>query len=207
VVTFGADGDYRVAGGHLVAGSGEPIVSVSELPRQLPHELANGLAASAVAVAAGADLDACRQVLTGFQGLPHRVALIGDAGGVRYYDDSKATTPASVLAALEGFPSVVLVAGGRNKGLDLGVLARGVDRVRAVVAIGDAAGEVVAAFSGLRPVTVADSMDGAVDAAARAAQPGDVVLLSPGCASFDWYSSYAERGDDFVRAVHERVLS
>jgi UDP-N-acetylmuramoylalanine--D-glutamate ligase len=85
----------------------------------------------------------------------------------------------------------------------LSSLAEGADRVRAVVAIGEAGPEVEAAFSGVRPVTVASSMSAAVRAAADAAQPGDSVLLSPGCASFDWYRSYAERGDDFRRAVSE----
>jgi len=97
----------------------------------------------------------------------------------------------------------VLIAGGRNKGLDLSMLADAADRVRAVVAIGDAAAEVEKAFAGLRPVTVATSMNDAVRAAAAYAEPGDAVLLSPGCASFDWYQSYAERGDDFARAVHD----
>jgi UDP-N-acetylmuramoylalanine--D-glutamate ligase len=206
LVTFGSNGDYRIDGGALVTPAGEIVAAVDALPRHLPHELSNALAACAVAIAAGADVASCRATLESFQGLPHRVTLIGDASGVRYYDDSKATTPASVLAALRGFESVVLVAGGRNKGLDLGVLTEAAPRIRAVVAIGDAAGEVEAAFAGRRPVTVATSMDDAVDVAAGAAQAGDVVLLSPGCASFDWYSSYAERGDDFARAVRERVL-
>jgi UDP-N-acetylmuramoylalanine--D-glutamate ligase len=206
LVTFGSDGDYRIDDGALLAPGGEVIAGVDALPRRLPHELSNALAACAVAIAAGADVASCRETLESFQGLPHRVTLIGDAGGVRYYDDSKATTPASVLAALRGFDSVVLVAGGRNKGLDLGVLTEAAPRIRAVVAIGEAAGAVEAAFAGRRPVTVAASMDQAVDVAAGAAQAGDVVLLSPGCASFDWYSSYAERGDDFARAVRERVL-
>jgi len=206
LVTFGSNGDYRVDGGALVTPAGEIIAAVDTLPRRLPHELSNALAACAVAIAAGADVASCGATLESFQGLPHRVTLIGDASGVRYYDDSKATTPASVLAAVRGFDSVVLVAGGRNKGLDLGVLTEAAPRIRAVVAIGDAAAEVEAAFAGRRPVTVATSMDDAVDAAAGAAQAGDVVLLSPGCASFDWYSSYAERGDDFARAVRERVL-
>jgi len=132
---------------------------------------------------------------------------VGESGGVRYYDDSKATTPASVLAALQGFESVVLIAGGRNKGLDLNVLRNAASRLRSVVAIGEASDEVTEAFEGVRPVVRASSMDEAVGAAAAAAQPGDVVLLSPGCASYDWYSSYAERGDDFARAVHELVAS
>jgi UDP-N-acetylmuramoylalanine--D-glutamate ligase len=125
---------------------------------------------------------------------------------VRFYDDSKATDPHAALAALRAFDSAVLIAGGRNKGLDLGVLAEEVDHVRAVVAIGEAASEVRAAFAELVPVTVADSMDAAVAAARGYAQPGDAVVLSPACASFDWYRNYGERGDDFARAVRE-VLS
>lgn len=206
VVTFGLEvGDWTVADG-VLRGPGGAVVAVADLPRALPHDVANALAALAAASAAGAGPDALRAGVTGFQGLPHRVQLVGEAGGVRYYDDSKATTPASVRAALRGFESVVLIAGGRNKGLDLRSLAGEGGRVRAVVAIGEAAEEVVAAFAGTAPVTVAPSMVGAVAAAAATARPGDVVLLSPGCASFDWYRNYAERGDDFaacVRALKE----
>jgi UDP-N-acetylmuramoylalanine--D-glutamate ligase len=209
VITFGLErGDYHVdredlESPALVTPSGEKIAAVATLPRSLPHDLANDLAAVAAAIEAGADLGACRSVLGSFAGLPHRVQLVGDAGGVRYYDDSKATTPASVVAALRGFESVVLIAGGRNKGLSLAPLAAAPGRVRAVVAIGEAAGDVEAAFAGVRQVWRADSMHDAVVQARQLAEPGDVVLLSPGCASFDRYSSYAERGDDFVRAVDE----
>ena len=202
LVTFGAGGaDYRVDGGRLVGPDGAAIVAVDELPRALPHDLSNALAASAAALAAGASRASCGAVLRSFTGLPHRVALVGDSGGVRFYDDSKATTPASVLAALEGFDSVVLIAGGRNKGLDLGPLRSAASKLRAAIAIGEAAPEVEAALAGACPVRSAGSMDEAVAAAAAAARPGDAVLLSPGCASFDWYGSYAERGDDFARAV------
>jgi UDP-N-acetylmuramoylalanine--D-glutamate ligase len=125
---------------------------------------------------------------------------------VRWLDDSKATTPASVAAALAGFSSVVLIAGGRNKGLHLGGLGAHADRVRAVVAIGEAAPEVEQAFAGTgASVARAASMAEAVDAADRVARSGDVVLLSPGCASFDWYNSYAERGRDFAREVRRRL--
>jgi UDP-N-acetylmuramoylalanine--D-glutamate ligase len=133
--------------------------------------------------------------------------LVAEQGGVRFVDDSKATVPHAVAAALAAFDSVVLIAGGRNKGLDLSPLAADVGRVRAVVAIGDAAAEVEAAFAGRRPVETATSMDEAVGRAAAIAEPGDVVLLSPGCASFDWYSSYDERGDDFARAVRSLTAS
>ena len=201
LVTFGLGaGDWSVAGGALRGPDGD-VVGVDGLERSLPHDLANALAAMAAASAAGADLSACRAGVTGFQGLPHRVQLVGEAGGVRYYDDSKATTPASVLAALRGFRSVVLIAGGRNKGLDLRPLAGEAGRIRSVVAIGDAAPELEAAFSGAVPVTVATSMADAVRNAAAAAREGDAVLLSPGCASYDWYRNYAERGDDFAACV------
>jgi len=202
VVSFGLGaGDFRVDDGVMLTADGRQIVEVASLQRSLPHDVENALAASAAALAAGADLDGIRTALREWRGFPHRVALVGDAGGVQWYDDSKATNPHAALAALRGCGSVVLVAGGRNKGLDLSILAEAADRVRAVVAIGEAAEDVEKAFAGVRPVTVATSMDDAVRAAAGYAEPGDAVLLSPGCASFDWYQSYAERGDDFARAV------
>ncbi len=135
--------------------------------------------------------------------LPHRVAFVTEVGGVRYYDDSKATVPQATAAALSGFESAVLIAGGRNKGLDLSPLGELSPRLRGVVAIGDAAAEVEAAFVGRVPVVRADSMPEAIDAAAGMAVPGDVVVLSPACASFDWYPNYAARGDDFARIVRE----
>jgi UDP-N-acetylmuramoylalanine--D-glutamate ligase len=104
---------------------------------------------------------------------------------------------------MRAFPSVVLIAGGRNKGLDLQALAGAADHVRAVVAIGDAADEVAAAFAGVRPTVTARSMGDAVAAASELARPGDAVLLSPACASFDWYTDYGARGDDFARIVTE----
>ncbi len=177
------------------------LASVDELPRSLPHDLTNALCAAAVALAAGARPDGCRRALAAFRGLPHRVELVGEARGVKFYDDSKATTPGAVLAALDGFPSAVLIAGGRNKGLDLSVLRRAAGHLRGVVAIGEAAAEVGAAFSGVCTVVEAPSMAAAVLAAGGMARPGDAVVLSPACASFDWYSSYGARGDDFARCV------
>ena len=202
-VTFGlASGDYRVDRGELVAPDGAAIANVDDLPRKLPHDLANALAASATAIEAGATVDACGAVLRGFQGLPHRVAFVRDTGGVRWFDDSKATTPASVVTAVQGFDSVVLIAGGKNKGLDLSVLRDVVSHIRAVVAIGAAASLVEDVFRGLVPVETATSMDAAVTLAADLAKPGDAVLLSPGCASYDWYKNYNERGDHFASIVN-----
>jgi len=200
LVTFGlSSGDYKVFANSLVGPSGE-IAPVQSLARRFPHDIANALAATAAAVSAGAPVEACAKALSSFRGLSHRIETIGDVGGVTYVDDSKATTPASVLAALDGFDSVVLIAGGRNKGLDLSVLSTRDSRIKAVVAIGEAAAEVEAAFRG-REVVTAHSMREAVETAACLASPGDIVLLSPGCASFDWYGSYAERGRDFASEV------
>ncbi len=188
----------------LIGPDGLGLVAVDELPRAFPIDVANALAAAAIARAAGASVEGCRQALRAFTGLAHRIELVGENDGIRWYDDSKATTPASVLAALAGFESAVLIAGGRNKGLDLSVLGAAA-QVRAVVAIGEAAGQIEAAFKGTVPVETAASMAAAVSAAGRLARPGDAVLLSPGCASFDWYRSYSERGDDFAALVRARL--
>lgn len=205
LVTFGAGpADWSIVNENLHGPMGD-VMAVADLPRSFPHDLSNVLAAMAAAAAAGASPAACAAGAAALGRLPHRVQFVGEAGGVKYYDDSKATTPASVHAALLGFESVVLIAGGRNKGLDLRLLAVEGKRLRAVVAIGEAAREVQAAFAGTTPVTVAESMREAVRQAAAAALPGDVVLLSPACASYDWYRSYVERGDDFVRNVQALV--
>jgi len=217
VVRFGVGPDvdatrvaYRQEGDVLVVddpavGPRTELVSVGELWRSLPHDRSNALAAAATALGGGATFDGVRSALLAFRGLRHRVELVGERDGVRWYDDSKATAPHATLAAVAGFDSVVLIAGGRNKGLDLGELRSGADRIAAVVGIGESAAEVVASFPD-RPFVVAGSMADAVEAAAGLANRGDVVLLSPGCASFDWYGSYSERGDDFTHLVRTTVL-
>jgi len=177
----------------------EPLVEVAALARSLPHDLANAQAAALLALRVGATREACAEALVGFSGLAHRMALVAEVDGVRYVDDSKATTPHATLTAMAGLPGAVLIAGGRNKGVDLSVL--GAARPRAVVAIGEAAAEVVDAFGGRCPVHVATSMTEAVAMARRAAGMTGAVLLSPGCSSFDWYGSYVERGRDFGRIV------
>ena len=199
---LGTSADYHLDGERLVLPNGDVLATVDDLARAFPHDIANALAAAASAHHGGATTAGSRDAVLAFRGLPHRVSLVGEARGVHWYDDSKSTAPHATRAAVQSFPSVVLIAGGRNKGLDLTELARDRDHIRAVVAIGEAAREVAEAFDGLRPVQIESSMDDAVAAASSLAQAGDVVLLSPGCASFDWYGSYAERGDDFTRSVH-----
>jgi UDP-N-acetylmuramoylalanine--D-glutamate ligase len=200
--TLGSEArSWHTDGDRLVRPDGAVLTTTAGLRRSGPHDIANALAAAAAAADLGSADDALRAVLGSFSGLPHRVTPVGQSRGVTFVDDSKATNPHAALAALAGFDSVVLVAGGRNKGLDLGVLRHEAGRIRAVVAIGEAAGEVEAAFAGLRPVRRAESMAEAVRFGAELAEPGDTVLLSPACASFDWYTSYAARGDDFAHEV------
>jgi UDP-N-acetylmuramoylalanine--D-glutamate ligase len=202
----GRPGTVHARDGAIVAGDDTVL---ARLPARslLRHERANALAAAAAALDLGATRAGIERALENFERLPHRVAQIGENRGVRYFDDSKATNPHATLAALQAFDEpVVLLAGGLNKDLDLSVLATEAARVRAVVAIGAAAADVESAFAPTAcEVTRAASMREAVAVAARLARPGDVVLLSPACASFDWYGSYAERGDDFAREVAQLV--
>ena len=128
--------------------------------------------------------------------------FVGENHGVSFYNDSKATNPHAAIQAVEAFQSVVLVAGGLNKGLDLSALRRVAPRLRSVVAFGAARDEIVRAFDNIVPVVAVASMREAVLRSWHDAVSGDVVLLSPGCASFDMYpGGYPERGDDFAREV------
>ena len=190
-----------------IAGPRGFFLPAGDLPRALPHDLANTAAALAVAMAGGASAEGCLLAAASTLPAAHRVQLVGQSGGVAWYDDSKATTPAAVKAGVSGFASVVLIAGGRNKGLDLSDLAGTVPPVRAVVAIGEASNEVTSAFFGQVPVRQAGSMAEAVDAAMSLAVIGDAVVLSPGCASFDWYSDYKERGEHFTALVKDKLSS
>ena len=198
-------GMFRIESGMLVDSTGEPFADAAQMPFTAPHDRANALAAAAAAFAAGATRDDVEHALRAYPRLHHRFARIGNTGGVQYYDDSKATNPHATLSAVGAFDDidgkVVLIAGGRNKGLDLSVLRDLAPRLRAVIAIGEAAGDVESVFENVVPVTPAESMSAAVASAARRAQAGDVVLLSPACASFDWYPSYSARGNDFAREV------
>lgn len=177
-------------------------------PRQiLPiagrHNSKNALFALLAARHLGVGPDACLRGLAGFHGLPHRMSFVRERAGVRYYNDSKATNVASVLASLGGFDRpVVLIAGGRAKGDDLGPLRELLRRSgRGLVAIGESADAFHALADGLVEARRAASMRDAVELAAGLARPGDAVVLSPACASYDWFRSYAERGDSFADLV------
>ena len=143
--------------------------------------------------------------LADFVNAPHRIELVATSRGVSWYNDSKATSPHASNVALRSFDSIVLIAGGKNKGLDLDEMACQPNRMRAVIAIGAAQKEIQSAFAKVCEVRTANSMREAVSAADALAKPGDVVLLSPGCTSYDWYANYGQRGEDFTREVNALV--
>jgi len=201
-VTFGLDaGDYKVSSGSLMSPHGI-ICSVDELWRALPHDITNSLAAAALVIESGlSDVGDVATPLHNFESAHHRIELVGHFDGSAWYDDSKATSPHAALTAIRSFDRIVLIAGGRNKDLDLAQMATEPKRMVGVIAIGDDAGAIRNAFEGVCPVREAMSMDEAVVLAHGMATAGATVLLSPGCTSYDWYNNYNERGDDFQDKV------
>jgi UDP-N-acetylmuramoylalanine--D-glutamate ligase len=169
---------------------------------------ANLLAAATAAHRLGAPISAIRQAVRKFRGAPHTFERLGEVKGVVYFNDSKATTPESVLVALESFENpVIAILGGRLKAGSFRSLREAVaSHVRSIYAIGESKGLVREALEDVRPVHESDTLEEAVLQAHQEAKPGDTILLSPGCSSFDMFSDYAERGDVFRRAFHSLSL-
>jgi UDP-N-acetylmuramoylalanine--D-glutamate ligase len=198
-------------GGPAAVGPGGRILPVEELRIAGAHNVSNALAAVAVALLFGVAPDAIRRAAAGFRGVEHRLEEVAVVDGVRFVNDSQGTQPDAVIAALQAFePPIVLIAGGRDKGVDLGELARVVgERASAAVLIGETAEQLERRFrdAGLETVERAPSLDAAVrraDALARHAGAGGgtaTVLLSPAAASFDMFVDYAARGRAFKEAV------
>jgi UDP-N-acetylmuramoylalanine--D-glutamate ligase len=187
----------------VAEGSAGPasIVEVEKIRLVGPHNLENVLAASLAALEWGVAPEVIGAAVAAFSPLAHRSTLIGEIDGVRYIDDSKATNPHATLRALQGLERVVLIAGGRAKGLDLSPLAEHTHRLAGVVAMGEATPELQGLFAGRVRFASAAFVEEAVETAAGWAVHGDTVLLSPACSSLDQYTSYAERGDRFAAAV------
>jgi len=178
------------------------IMRLDEIPLRGKHNVENVMGAILVALAAGLDRVAIADAVRDFHALHHRLEAVTERNGVAYVDDSKATNPGSVIAALRSFEQpIVLIAGGKAKGTDFAELGRvASSRTKAVVLIGEAADDIAKTIK-RASVHRAGSMDEAVATAASLAQSGDVVLLSPGCASFDMFASAEDRGDKFIAAV------
>jgi UDP-N-acetylmuramoylalanine--D-glutamate ligase len=218
-VTFGLGAPRRDEDWGLTYRDGQPwlahganaLLAVREMKLAGLHNAANALAALALCRALSMPLAPLLDALRAFKGLPHRVEPVGEAEGVRWYDDSKGTNVGSTVAALAGLAhgasKVILIAGGEGKGQDFSPLKDAVARsARSLVLIGRDAKLIEAAVAGAGvPMRRAQSMEEAVALAAEAAHPGDAVLLSPACASFDMFRNYKHRGEVFRLAVEGRL--
>jgi len=184
------------------------LLPIGELRIQGRHNLANALAALALGESVGLPLNAMLAALRSFTGLPHRTQWVAEKRGLRWYNDSKGTNVGATVAALRGFHSpdddsrTLLIAGGDCKGADFTELAAVAElTTRAVILIGRDAPMLEAALQDSCRLLHATSLEDAVRQAAEAGRPGDRVLLSPACASFDMFRNFEDRGDSFVRAV------
>ena len=189
-----------------IPGAAGPLFHRDCLWTAAPHHLANALAASAVALSAGAPREAIARGLAGFPGLPHRSELVETARGPRFINDSKATSVAAAVASIEGSgPGAVVILGGRHKGGDLSGLRDAlVAAGDSAVLIGEAAAELRAILQPSVQVTLARDLGEAVEVAASLAGPGGTVLLAPACASFDMFRNYEDRGERFRAEVLAR---
>lgn len=211
-VSFGLDApeqpdDYGLArdqgGGLWLARGRRRLKAVNELRLMGRHNHANALAALALGEAMGIPEEAMLRTLGHFPGLPHRTEWVARLGGVDYINDSKGTNVGATLAAVEGLPGpLVLIAGGQGKGADFAPLGPALARkARAVVVFGEDAERLAQALEGHAAVSLAADLDEAVALAAEAARPGDQVLMSPACASFDMFPGFEARGEAFRALV------
>jgi UDP-N-acetylmuramoylalanine--D-glutamate ligase len=200
-------GAFLDAGAVVLCKEGAAPIRLSLDAMQLTgrHNRENVVAALAAVYAAGVDPVRAADALASFANLPHRSEFVGQARGVRYIDDSKATNPGAAIRSLAEYSeNLIWIAGGRDKDLAFGELAdAAVKRVRAAVLIGESAKKLETALAGRVDVCTAASLEEAVQRASQLAQPGDVVLLSPACASQDQFRDFQERGERFRAAVTE----
>jgi UDP-N-acetylmuramoylalanine--D-glutamate ligase len=183
----------------------QPLLACDQLKIAGIHNQANALAAAAIALAAGATREAVVTTLSSFPGLPHRMEWVKDVDGVAYYNDSKGTNVGAVIQSIASFPEgLVLIAGGRDKNSDFAPLVELVEKhVSNLILIGEAAETMAQLFAEHSNISQAGSMKEAVSLARQLAKPGETVLLSPACASFDMFKNFEERGEIFRKVVHE----
>jgi UDP-N-acetylmuramoylalanine--D-glutamate ligase len=205
LVTFGPGGVLDVTSEEVIDRRSGDRFPRGEMTLVGRHNALNVAAAIACVRPFQVSSSTIRGVLRTMKGLPHRTALVAEVRGVRFYDDSKGTNVGASVTAIEGLPEakIVLIAGGRDKLGSYGPLVEALTRKgRGAVVIGEAADAIARALGDRLPVRRASSMTEAVRMGAGMAQPGDAVLLSPACSSFDMFRDYKHRGDEFVSAVH-----
>jgi len=206
-----AEGEFGLineAGKDYLAFGQQKLLATVELKIPGRHNQSNALAALALGYAINLDMSAMIQTLRGFKGLAHRSEWVAEKNGVRWFNDSKATNVGATIAALQGMPGpLILIAGGDGKSADFSELHDVIaSQTREVILLGRDAESIEKVIDNAVPVHRAVDMDDAVKIANSLVNPGDIVLLSPACASFDMYSNYMERGDDFARAVRQEVM-
>ncbi|MCH7335362.1 UDP-N-acetylmuramoyl-L-alanine--D-glutamate ligase [Acinetobacter sp. NIPH 2699] len=198
-------------GGMWLARGRERLIKSSDLYIQGLHNIANALACLALGEAIGLEMSSMLETLKTFKGLEHRCEYVETVAGVRYYNDSKGTNVGATLAAIDGLGAAIeankgklaLIVGGQGKGQDFKPLRDAIQKyVKQVILIGEDAAVIEQALQGTTAIQHASSLKEAVDAAQKATQAEDVVLLSPACASFDMFKSYNDRGHQFVACVH-----
>ena len=205
-MTFGLDApalawDFGLLGGLLVQGK-KTILPAEELQIHGAHNVANALAASALACAMAVPLEAIRAGLRSFRGLPHRVELVASRAGVEWYDDSKGTNVGATIAALQGLGrKTVLILGGEGKGQDFSALLPAVSAFSKTTLLIGRDAPLIEKVLGKERTERCESLEAAVARAAQIARPGEAVLLSPACASFDMFRDYKHRGEVFAAAV------
>lgn len=189
----------------ILEGTKSQVIPTNEISIRGVHNVYNAMAATLAGQLLGVRAASIRATLKNFKGVEHRLEYVREFEGVKYFNDSKATNVDSVRYALQAFHEpIVILLGGRDKGNDYSKLRELVKKhVRAIVAIGESAEKVEKAFAEIKPTVRASSMPEAVATARRLAQPGDVVLLSPACASFDWFENYEHRGRVFKELVNQ----
>lgn len=182
-----------------------PLLAAEEIRIKGVHNLENAMAASAMALLAGCGIESVQESLREFAGLEHRLEFVRDIDGIRFFNDSKGTNVGAVVKSLESFPNpIILIAGGRDKSGDFRQLREVVSaRVKALVLIGEAKDKIKRALGDVAETVMAEDLKQAVYLSREMARHGDVVLLSPGCASFDMFANFEDRGKQFKNIVRE----
>lgn len=206
-------GEFGIRDSYLAYGL-DNLLPITDLRIKGQHQIANALAALALGTAVKLPMPAMLQTLREFKGLPHRCQWVAKINGVDWYNDSKGTNVGATMAAIEGcrgdpcgrpHSKIILIAGGQGKDADFSVLRDAIEKhVRTLILIGEDAAKIAKALIGTTKIIHADSMRQAVITAKKAAQSGDIVLLSPACASFDMFDNFEHRGKVFMELVYEQ---
>ena len=190
--------DYRPAAVHV------PLLSIEELRIKGAHNIENALASSLISFMAGSQPDDVKNVLQSFQGLEHRLEFVKELNGITFINDSKGTNVGAVAKSLESFEHLILIMGGTDKGSDFSILREQMKRkVKTLILIGEAGDKIGRSLGDTADTYKVEDLKKAVELSMSKASRGDTVLLSPGCASFDMFENFEERGNEFKKAVRE----